>query len=201
MRAAAANVDWTFETARVRGRLVGEGDRELYRALYTDPAVMAHIGPVMDDVGADALLQKIFRCNAGSSIRSRYWRLSLSSSGHAIGQLSAIFAADDSAVVELGLMLLPANQGQGIGNEVSKRILDLLMGDYWGLSVSTVIAKHAGSNLRVGRLGMMLGFEHRGRREDALEAWCLTKSDWLASRSHFDQQVPSNIHPIGESRR
>lgn len=189
-------IDWTFKTARVRARLVDERDRELYRALYTDPAVMAHIGPTMDDVGSDALLQKISRCNTGSTNRTRYWRLSQSSSDHAIGQLSAIFAADDSTVVELGLMLLPANQGQGIGNEVSIRILDLLMGNHWGLNVITVIAQHAGSNFRVSRLGMMLGFEHRGRGEDALEAWRLTKSDWLASRRHFDRPAPSNIHSM-----
>ena len=45
-------------------------------------------------------------------------------------------------------------------------------------------------------LGMMLGFEHRGREEDALEAWRLTKSDWLASRRHFDRPAPSNIHSM-----
>ena len=193
---SANPIDWTFATARVRARLVDERDRELYRALYTDPAVMAHIGPTMDDVGSDALLQKISRCNTGSTNLTRYWRLSQSSSDHAIGQLSAIFAADDSTVVELGLMLLPANQGQGIGNEVSIRILDLLMGNHWGLNVITVIAQHAGSNFRVSRLGMMLGFEHRGRGEDALEAWRLTKSDWLASRLHFDRPAPSNIHSM-----
>ena len=71
------SIDWCFDTPRLHGRLVDERDRDVYRALYTDPAMMAHIGPALARDAADALHAKVCGWNRETPMRARYWRMSL----------------------------------------------------------------------------------------------------------------------------
>jgi Acetyltransferase (GNAT) domain len=173
-------IDWTFETERVRARLVGEGDCELYRALYTDPAVMAQIGVVMSVAESAGVFEKVCRYNGEWPMRARYWRLSDQVSDNAVGILSIIRDVNDPRLIELGLMFLPRWQGLGIGLNVSGKIVDMLMNNRWNLDAGVVIARHAAVNVRVGRLGVALGFENMAPGGNAMTGWRMTRTEWLA---------------------
>ena len=67
------SIDWCFDTPRLHGRLVDERDRDVYRALYTDPAMMAHIGPALARDAADALHAKVCGWNRETPMRARSW--------------------------------------------------------------------------------------------------------------------------------
>lgn len=178
--AAGADIDWRFETPRIRTRLIDGRDRDLYRNLYTDPSVMAHIGAAMSDAEADVVFEKVLGYNAEWPMRARYWRLSEIASGGPVGLLSNLRAARDPGLIELGIMLLPSWQGQGVGLEVTVKIVDLLMNNDWGLDTEAVIARHASANVRVGRLGAALEFESVERSVPSSAEWRMSKQQWLA---------------------
>lgn len=179
---AGADIDWRFETRRIRARLVDGRDRDLYRNLYTDPSVMTHIGAAMSDAEADVVFEKVLGYNAEWPMRARYWRLSEIASGAPVGLLSNLRAPRDPGLIELGIMLLPSWQGQRIGLEVTVKIVDLLMNNDWGLDTEAVIACHASANIRVGRLGAALDFEAVERSVPSSAQWRMSKQQWLARR-------------------
>ncbi len=179
---AGADIDWRFETPRIRARLIDSRDRDLYRSLYTDPAVMAHIGSAMSDAEADVVFENVHGYNAEWPMRARYWRLSEIASGDQAGLLSNLRAPRDPGLIELGIMLLPSWQGQRIGLEVTVKIVDLLMNNEWGLDTEAVIACHASANIRVGRLGAALDFEAVERSVPNSAQWRMSKQQWLARR-------------------
>ncbi|MES2669186.1 MAG: GNAT family N-acetyltransferase [Pseudomonadota bacterium] len=187
----APALDWRFETPRLQARFVDSRDRDLYRSLYTDPAVMAHIGAVMSHAEADEVFGKVLGYNAETPVRARYWRLSDRSTDEVVGIQSFIRPLADPASLELGMMLLPQSQGQGLGIEASQRLVDLLLGNHWGLDIETVFARHAETNARVARLGATLGFDHVDRPAQTPvelpasppEEWRLSRQEWRALRS------------------
>lgn len=178
--AAGDDIDWRFETDRIRARLVDSCDRDLYLRLYTDPAVMAHIGATKSEAEAIDVFEKVLGYNAETPVRARYWRLSLRSSDETIGMQSLVRTAADPATVELGMMLLPQSQGQGYGIEASERIVSLLFGNHWRLDTEAVFARHAVANVRVARLGVTLGFRPVEQPASARAEWGFSKQEWLA---------------------
>lgn len=194
---AAIAIDWRFETPRLQARLIDGRDRDLYRSLYTEVAVMAHIGAAMSGAEADIVFDKVLGYNAETQVRARYWRLSDRSTDDAIGIQSFIRPLADPGSLELGMMLLPQSQGLGLGSEASRRFVDLLLGNYWGLDIETVFARHAETNARVARLGATLGFDHVDRPAEQRvsveqpierpapppEEWRLSRQEWRALRA------------------
>ncbi len=178
---AAPAIDWRFETPRLRARLVDDRDRDLYRNLYADPAVMAHIGAVLNQAEADIVFGKVLRYNVETPVRARYWRLSDIASGDDAGLLSNLRMVEDPGLVELGIMLLPCRQGRRIGLELATKIIDLLMENRWGLDTRTVIARTAPTNARVACLTTQLGFEAIASQNVQQEWWRLTREEWLAA--------------------
>ncbi len=189
---AAPAIGWRFETPRLQARLVDVRDRGLYRSLYTDVAVMAHIGAVMSEAEADVVFGKVLGYNAETPARARYWRLSDRKTDDAIGIQSFIRPLADPASLELGMMLLPQSQGLGLGIEASQRFADLLLGNHWGLDIETVFARHADTNVRVARMGATLGFDHvdrtveqRASVEQPVERPASPPEEWRLSRQEW----------------
>jgi RimJ/RimL family protein N-acetyltransferase len=178
--AAADAIDWGFETSRIRARLIDSRDRDLYLQLYTDPAVMAHIGATKSEAEAIDVFEKVLGYNAEIPVRARYWRLSQRGSDETVGMQSIVRAAADPATVELGMMLLPQGQGQGLGIEASERMVALLFGNHWRLDTQTVFALHASANARVARLGATLGFQPVDQPAPARAEWRLSREEWRA---------------------
>lgn len=173
-------IDWGFETSRIRARLIDNRDRDLYLKLYTDPAVMAHIGATKSAAEAIDVFEKVLGYNAETPVRARYWRLSHSGFDDPIGLQSIVRPSADPATVELGTMLLPQSQGQGFGLEVSDRIVALLFGNHWRLDTEAVFALHASANVRVARLGVTLRFQPVEQPAPARAEWRLSREQWRA---------------------
>lgn len=99
-----------------------EADRALYVGLYTDPAVMRHIGPPWCPARAEADFHAALALPVralGEGMQRRVVRVA----GRGVGLL----AVDQRAgVVELGLMLHPDWQGRGIGTRVFRAALSAL---------------------------------------------------------------------------
>lgn len=174
------DIDWHFETPRIRARLIDSRDRDIYRNLYTDPAVMAYIGPAMDVADADALFEKVLGWNAEWPMRARFWRLA-DASDVPIGLYSITRRKIAPDKIELGQMILPQRQSQRFGLEVAVWVIDFLMNDRWGLGVDDLVAHNMAENTRVNRIGLALGFEHLGKdpETDHQEAWLLTYTAWM----------------------
>lgn len=188
-------VDWAFKTPRIRARLIDENDRELYRSLYGTPEVMVHIGPVMNVQDIDSLFLKVLGWNTEWPMRARFWRMD-DVAGDAVGLFSITRQKQDPATVELGQMLLPYRQGQGYGLESSLYILNILMGDSWGLSIENAIAHNEVENTRVNRIGVLLGFERLRSDvpDDRRVRWRLERGAWQ-SRGIEWQRMMKDFSP------
>lgn len=171
--------EWTFASARVQARLIDVRDHGLYCALYTDRAVMAMIGETMDTDAVDALFAKICRHNAEMPVRARFWRLSGIATDEPIGQFSITRDMADASAFELGQMLLPRWQGQGVALEVSRTVIPMLMRDRWALGVQSLYARHAPANARVVRIGETLGFSRGREGGEPLIGWRLERAEWM----------------------
>jgi RimJ/RimL family protein N-acetyltransferase len=178
----SAPIDWRFDTPRLQGRLVDERDRDVYRALYTDPAMMAHIGPALGRDAADALHAKVCVWNRETPMRARYWRMALRDTDEPVGMQSILRSADAPDCVELGLMVLPQYQGMQYGLEITAGVLDALFDPHWALDIDTVIARHLPTPRFVGRLGELLRFDACRLPGPDASGLRLTRAIWAAAR-------------------
>ena len=182
-------IDWRFDTPRLHGRLVDERDRDFYRALYTDPAMMAHIGPALGHDAADAMHGNVCRWNRETPMRARYWRMALRDTDEAVGMQSILRNADAEDSVELGLMVLPHFQGKQYGLEITAGVLDRLFDPRWKLDLETVIARHVPANFGVGRLGELLQFDTCRLPGPDASGLRMTRATWAALRAARDEGV------------
>lgn len=171
--------NWTFKTSRFEAQLLGEGDQELYASLYTDPQVMAHIGPPLTRERAEAAFVRVCRGNEHPSGRMRCWRLSHRESGDVVGVVALSCATDNPSRAELGIMLLPAWHARGVTTAVLKTLVDVVMRDDWCLGIVELIGRHAAGN-RAARVIQVLGFDEAPGPGEYVE-WRLTRARWQAS--------------------
>ena len=176
-------IDWRFDTPRLHGRLVDERDRDFYRALYTDPAMMAHIGPELDAAGADALLQRVIRCNEQVPMRGRYWALLHARTGESVGMLSLLRMERSPSSANIGLMVLPAWQNKGAGLPALGICVDYAMSGHWRESFDSITCQHAHSNPVAGRLVSALGFRAIPSTDPGMQMWELKHEWWAVRRS------------------
>ena len=187
-------IDWRFDTPRVSGRLVGDGDIDLYLGLYADAAVMRLIAATMSVDEATAVFEKARKHNANPAARARYWHLSHRRTGQTLGLAALVRDAAVSTRGELGLMLLPQAQRTGVGLQVLRRVIDGVLLQQWELGMDEVIARHAVGNLDIHRLGEHLGFDRFEVDTPGSLGWRMTASAWV---SGLPQGHPA--HTIGRS--
>lgn len=190
---SAQSIDWTFETERVRGRLVAEGDVDLYVGLYTDASVMRHIADVLSADEAAATFAKAVRHNANPAARARYWHLSHQRTAQPLGVAALVRDASVTSRGELGLMLLPHAQHTGAGMQVLACVIDGALSQRWRLGVNEILSRHAMGNIGVGRLLASLGFKPFEIGTPGSLGWRLTEKAWRAqlvlraSNPHYRQ--------------
>jgi [ribosomal protein S5]-alanine N-acetyltransferase len=175
--------DWSFLQGRVAGRLFVESDRALYVALYTDPTVMAHVGPPMAQGDAGAAFEKVLQHNRNPAARARYWRLSHTASGEAIGLFALVRDAADAVDAEVGVMLLPAWQNRGAGVRALEGVVDGVMSGRWLPGIDVLIGRHAADNPNAGRLTEALGFRRGAEDAAGRVVWRLDRGLWAARRA------------------
>lgn len=173
-----ASPDLSFETPRIRARLLCEDDLDLYLALYTDPDVMRYVGETMSRERAMNAFAKVLRLNADPAVGARYWRLVHRRTGAALGLASLVrdFASRERA--ELGMMLLPASQRTGTGFQALHAILRGIFAPPWGLGISELVTRHDARNTGANRLAEYLGFEREASTGHDLVLLRMTAIQW-----------------------
>ncbi|MBL8260989.1 MAG: GNAT family N-acetyltransferase [Xanthomonadaceae bacterium] len=178
----------SFETPRVKARLLCEDDLDLYMALYTDPDVMRYIGPVMGREEVVSQFQRVLDQNTSSSARAKYWRISCRSTNDSFGMAALVRDKLIHARFEMGLMLLPGCQSSGIGSPVLLRIVDCALLGQWSLGAVEITTRHLHEN--EGGRGVMrsLGFDEFDVCMAGFQGWRMTAEKW---REKSGMQVSS----------
>ena len=152
-------------------------DEAMYCALYTDPAVMAHIGAPLAPEAARRQFASARLRNADPAGEQRRWSVMDRASGHALGLVALLRDPDDAANAELGVMLLPAAHGRGMARELNDAVLGYAFGRDRGLR--RVWARHATGHAAAAAALAASGFlpvpSHGG--EVVVAA---TREDWIA---------------------
>lgn len=172
-------IDLSFETPRVKARLLCEDDLDLYLALYTDPEVMRHVGPVMGTESAAAQFGKALALNREEARRVRYWSAySLEDEVVSpLGILSAAWRETSRSPVEIGIMLLGRMQRSGLGRQLLIGLIDALFDDA-GLGVDMVTARHLSQNVAARKLFSCVGFSTSVDEDSRMEMRMLTSQQW-----------------------
>lgn len=171
--------DLSFETPRVKARLLCEDDLDLYLALYTDPEVMRYIGPVMGKESAADQFGKALALNREEARRVRYW--SAYSVEDAVvsplGILSAVWREPRRSSVEIGIMLSGRMQRSGLGRQLLTGLIDVIFDDA-GLDVDVVTARYLSQNIAARKLFSCVGFSTSVDEDSRMEMRMLTLQQW-----------------------
>lgn len=175
--------DLSFETPRVKARLIREDDLDLYLALYTDPEVMRYIGPVLGINQAETLFRLSLGHTRRMGVRALYWRVFDRVSGASIGLASLVRDAPRGESAEVGLMLQADQRNAGVGQHCLSAMIGSCLSGVWPLGISEVSARHAEANLAARRLVESLDFTCVGSNPDRIVSWRMCHGAWRSGRS------------------
>ena len=149
------------ETARLRLREWGNGDRDDFYAIMNTPSVMAHLGGVQTPEGWGAAYQRIagFTRDFGHT----FWIVEDQASGEILGfcglkRVNAPGTHDLTGQMEIGWRLRESAWGKGIAREAAIASLDLAFSRF---AAPHVIAITTAGNLASQRLMERLGMARR----------------------------------------
>lgn len=171
--------DLSFETPRVKARLLCEDDLDLYLALYSDPEVMRYIGPVMGRAEATAQFRKALNLNLEETRRVRYWAAYAAEDAvvSPLGIMSAARSGPGRSPVEIGIMLLPRMQRSGLGRLLLSDLIDAIFDDA-NFGVDVVTARHLSQNAAARELFSCVGFSTFLGEDSRIEMRMLTSQQW-----------------------
>ncbi len=177
--------DLSFETPRVKARLLCEDDLDLYLALYTDPEVMRYIGPVMGRGAAEAQFRKALALNLEEAGRVRYWAAYAAEDVgiSPLGIMSAARSGTGLGPVEIGIMLLRRMQRRGRGRLLLTGLIDSIFGhERPGIDL-VVMARHRSRNVAASELFSCIGFSTSAIEDSRMVVRTLTSQQWLRRAS------------------
>ena len=181
------------ETARLRLREWGNGDRDDFYAIMNTPSVMAHLGGVQTPEGWGAAYQRIagFTRDFGHT----FWIVEDQASGEILGfcglkRVNAPGTHDLTGQMEIGWRLRESAWGKGIAREAAIASLDLAFSRF---AAPHVIAITTAGNLASQRLMERLGMARRadldftdtrfGPELNPQMIWRIDAADWPAARA------------------
>ena len=181
------------ETARLRLREWGNGDRDDFYAIMNTPSVMAHLGGVQTPEGWGAAYQRIagFTRDFGHT----FWIVEDRTSGEILGfcglkRVNAPGTHDLTGQMEIGWRLRESAWGKGIAREAAIASLDLAFSRF---AAPHVIAITTAGNLASQRLMERLGMARRadldftdtrfGPELNPQMIWRILAADWPAARA------------------
>lgn len=147
-----------IETPRLVIRPWREGDRAPFAAMGADPAVMQHLGPLLDRTASDAAVDRQMALQA--ELGHCFWALERRDTGEFIGFCGLIpvrFACPVEGEIEIGWRLARSCWGQGLAREAAKACLD------WGFAagMARIASFTVPANVRSWGLMERLGLQRR----------------------------------------
>jgi RimJ/RimL family protein N-acetyltransferase len=181
-RTAAA--DLSFETPRVKARLLCEDDLDLYLALYADPEVMRYIGPVLGREEVLAVFETSLGHNRRLGARALYWRVfDRSNDDASVGLASLVRENSHGVAADVGLMLSCGVRRSGLGQHCLSAMIGNCLSGFWGLGISEITARHVELHAAAKRLVESLGFVGEGVDAKGLVSWRMRHGTWKTNRS------------------
>lgn len=169
--------------ARVRLRPMCAGDEALYLALYGDASVMRHVAAPMPRARAAASFRRdLARPAARPQVASR-WIVAMPGAEAGIGLVGLVPDADGPAA-EIGILLLPRMQGQGIAGQALSLMARTVSERAWA---GALWARHRPANRAMGCVLARLGFERASETAEEVR-W-----RWLVGRhgaGHWPREAP-----------
>ena len=104
--------------AAVHLRPLGADDEAFYVAIYTDPALLAQVGPPLDDAAARRSFAAALREAARETPRRRLWVIAEGDPGVDVGLIGLL---GDAREVEMGAVVRAACQGRGLARAAVSR--------------------------------------------------------------------------------
>jgi RimJ/RimL family protein N-acetyltransferase len=172
------------ESMNFRLRPLESGDADLYRALYTSPAVMAHLGGPLAPAAADACFRTLMARDDGAS---RHYAV-LHDDGIACGLGAIMPVPAEAGAAELGLMLLPDHWHRGLGTAVLRELAEIAFANS---TCQCLRVQYGQGNVLFERLAIRVGFEPARPEGDEREISGRNRTAWLArpERSQQRQQT------------
>jgi RimJ/RimL family protein N-acetyltransferase len=175
-----------FQTPRLRLRPLCEADAALYGALYTDPGVMANLGPPLDADRAQRGFLAALRRGRDPARGERRWSVAWRADGTPAGLLAAIpTPGRRGTCVELGVMLLPPSQGRGLAHELYAAVLPRVFAPD-APPVARAWSRHAPGHLAAAGVLRVAGFRP-GPPLDGFATGLMTPARWARLRDDTRQ--------------
>lgn len=152
----------------------------LYCGLYTDAALMQHVGPPLALEQARRGFARDCKAAATSSPRRALWAIVEEDSGQACGLLALVRERDEPRFAEIGALLSPDRHNRGYAAEA---IAALIAHAFCALDVERLHTRHLVANGSAGGLMVKLGFDAQ-RTGDGMR-WELQRSHWPAVRARL----------------
>ena len=166
-----------FATPRLRMRPPEAGDEALFLRLYTDPALMRHVGAPLSPEAVGRGFRTACRQAGDVCASARRWIITERASGTDIGVLGLHRHDGADPTAELGVMLLAQWQGRGLGAEALAGLVDVA---FDALRLSSVCTRHAAGNDAVERMMLKLGFRRGDSAQDIAAGQCRWRMDHAA---------------------
>jgi RimJ/RimL family protein N-acetyltransferase len=173
------NVATVAETARLRLRLLEEGDAEFALELLNDPDFLAHIGDKGVRTREDA---RAYLCNGPLASYAAHgfglWGVEPREGGPLLG-MCGLLRRDWLDAPDIGYAFLPAARGRGIAREVAAATLDLARSRFGASRVLAIVNPDNAASIR---LLEQVGFVADGTVEPPGENRSIARYAWSASR-------------------
>ncbi len=134
-------------------------DSKLYCAIMAEPACIRHVGKLLPQIEAENNLSVAIKLNNQRPLTSIYLRVSLLSSGQNIGIASINQLNIENKSADIGRMLLPRWQGQGLGSELSRMLIKWLAAEMGVINFTKHIRD---GNAAAIKSALKLGFSETG---------------------------------------
>jgi ribosomal-protein-alanine N-acetyltransferase len=159
-------------TNRLALRPLDVADRSIYVALYTNADVMRHIGVPLDPHKASVSFDKACALQVEQLGFPSRWILRRTGAREAAG-LMGVFKDPHGESAEVGVMLLPDAQGQGLAAEAIRAMASHAFGEGW---VRSLWARHSPANAAMQAVLESLTF-HAESGLQAERRWRLTQHE------------------------
>lgn len=152
-------------TARFVVRAPSPEDAGLYGSLYTDPDTMRHVAPPWSSAQASANFARVLSACVEPEFRYRLWVVAT----HASEPVGVIALTGNTALAELGMMILPGWRSLGVAKEVVPSVTRYA---FDALGVARVAARHVLANGAGAQVMQALGFTPEPDAEAGWQTWC-----------------------------
>jgi RimJ/RimL family protein N-acetyltransferase len=189
-----------FETPRLRVRSLEATDVALYCHLYTDPAVMRHIGAPLSSEAALRNFHRACELATEPSPGLKLWVVAEHGAARGVGLLARVRHGAANDVAEMGIMLVAGAQGRGFAQEALGALTDQL---FARPATRMLWTAQSPDNAAMVRLMHRLGFVQATERAAAELRWEMDRTGWLgrncAQECDLGHEVKESAWPRAKS--